>query len=138
MRDFFYYKAIISDGNTMLKGEIEILAAIVLNKGTVKQITTGRIARHSAYIISTLDALRQKRYIVKSKTKGYRITDKGIRALAEFYPGHPMINKAINNKLLRKQSSEASKAIKMIEQLSSEYDVKLNYLQNMRDNNITN
>lgn len=113
----------------MLKGEIEILAAIVLNKGTLKQITTGRIARCSSYVIPTIDTLRHKSYIVWRKTKGYQITDKGCRALAEFYPEHPALNRAICTRLLYKQSSEASRAIKTIEHLSSEYNNKINYLQ---------
>ncbi len=112
----------------MLKGEIEILAAIVLNKRTLKQLTTGRLARYSPYVHSTLESLRRKRYIVKHETKGYLITEKGIRALAEFYPGYAGANKVVNKKLSRKQADEVDKAIKMIEQLSSEYDIKIGEL----------
>ncbi|OGO43316.1 MAG: hypothetical protein A2137_07665 [Chloroflexi bacterium RBG_16_58_8] len=109
----------------MLKSETEILAAIILNKSTIKQIASGRTTRYSPYIILTLDSLKQKRYIVKSKTKGFQITDKGLKALAEFYPAHPVSNKAIYFKLLSKQASETSKAIKMIENLGSEYNTKI-------------
>jgi Mn-dependent DtxR family transcriptional regulator len=121
----------------MLKGEIEILAAIVLNKHTGKQLTTGRFARYNPYIISTLETLRQKKYIVNHKTKGYIITEKGIRALAEFYPKHEALNKAILHKLLRRQISEANKAIRMIEQLSSDYNVKMDGLQNVQGKDIS-
>jgi Mn-dependent DtxR family transcriptional regulator len=121
----------------MLKGEIEILAAIVLNKRTGKQLTTGRFARYSPYIISTLETLRQKEYIVHNKTKGYIITEKGIRALAEFYPKHEALDKAIHHKLLRQQTREANKAIRMIEQLSSDYNVKMDGLQKIKGKNIS-
>ena len=121
----------------MLKGEIEILAAIVLNKRTGKQLTTGRFARNSPYISSTFEALRQKKYIVDHKTKGYLITEKGIRALAEFYPNHEALNKAIHQRLLRRQNSEANKAIRMIERLSSDYNAKMESLQKMQDKNIS-
>ena len=97
----------------MLKGEIEILAAIMLNKRTEKQLTTGRLARYSPYLFSTLETLRQKRYIVDHKTRGYFITSKGIRALAEFYPAHEALNKAIQPRLLRRQVTEANNAVRI-------------------------
>jgi Mn-dependent DtxR family transcriptional regulator len=122
----------------MLKGEIEILAAIMLNKRTVRQVITGRLARYSPSIISTLETLSQKRYIIKHKTKGYLITEKGIIALAEFYPEHALLNKTIHAKLLRKQVSEANQAVKMIEQLSIEYDIKINGLQNLLGDKTSN
>ena len=109
----------------MLKGEIELLAAIFLNKRTFKQIATGRLARHSPYIMSNIGALKQRGYIVNHQTGGYAITDKGVRALAEYYPECVSINPAVSNKLLRKQASEASKAIKMIERLSSDYETNI-------------
>jgi DNA-binding PadR family transcriptional regulator len=118
-------KAIIVQGGNMLKGEIEILAAIFLNRRSVKQITNGRLARHSPYFISSLGTLRQRGYILKHQTKGYLITDKGVRALAEYYPEYMTLNKAIYAKLLRKQASEVNKAIKMIENLSNEYKTKI-------------
>lgn len=119
----------------MLKGEMEILASIVLNKRTLKQLTTGRLARYSPYVHSTLESLRRKKYIVKHKTRGYLIAEKGIRELVEFYPGYAGLNTAVFNRLSRKQADEANKAIKMIEQLSSEYDIKIGDLHSVQGKN---
>ena len=69
----------------MLKGESEILVDIFLNKRTYKQITTSLLARHCPYIISNVGTLKKKGYIVEQQTGGYAITDKGIRALGEYY-----------------------------------------------------
>ena len=38
----------------------------------------------------------------------------------------------VNNKLSRKQADEANKAIKMIEQLSSDYDIKIGDLNRVQ------
>jgi DNA-binding PadR family transcriptional regulator len=122
----------------MLKGEIEILAAILLNKGTTRQLTTGRLFRYSPSIVLTLETLLKKGYIVEHKTKGYAITGKGIRTLAEFSPGHAALNKVIFIRLLRRQADEASRAIRMIEQLGSEYNIKINELQDSPGNNTLN
>jgi DNA-binding PadR family transcriptional regulator len=122
----------------MLKGEIEILAAIVLNKGTAKQITNGRIARNSPFINSTIESLRRKGYIVKTRIKGYKITDKGFRVLGEYYPEHPALNKAIHTRLRQKQSEQASQAIKMIERLGNECTIKLDYLRNPHSKDLAN
>jgi Mn-dependent DtxR family transcriptional regulator len=122
----------------MLKGEIEILAAILLNKHTERQLTTGRLTRYSPSIVLTLETLLKKRYVVKHKTRGYVITRKGVRALAEFSPGHPSLNKLIFINLLRKQVDEASRAIRMIEQLCSEYDARISDFQDNPGDNTLN
>jgi DNA-binding PadR family transcriptional regulator len=114
----------------MLKGDIELLAAIFLNKNTVKQLTTGRLARHSPYIISSLNALMKKGYILKYQTKGYVITEKGISALAEFCPECLAFDRLVHSKLLRKQMSEVSKAVKAIELLGSDYEYKIDSMLN--------
>ena len=122
---------IASTGRHMLRGEAELLAAIFLNKRTVKQLTTGRLARHSPYIVSSLGMLSKSGYIINDQTKGYTITDKGVRALAEYFPEYIASNKAVYTRLLRKQAIEVNRAIKMIENLGNDYEDKIDSLLNL-------
>ena len=110
----------------MLKGEIEILAAILLNKRTGRQLTTSRLARHSPSIVLTLETLQKNRYIISHKTKGYIITDKGLRMLEELSSQHTALNTALFTRLLYAQTGEAGRAIRMIQQLGRDYESKIN------------
>lgn len=114
----------------MLKDETAILAAIFLNKNTVKQLVTSSLTRHSPYVISSLEALTKKGYVFKHRTKGYIITDKGIRALSEYFPECLSLDNVVRTKLLRKQMGEASKAVKAIEELRHDYEIKVTSLMN--------
>ena len=110
----------------MLKDEIEILVAIFLNKRTYKQIATGRLNRRSPYIMSNIGILKKKGYIVEHQSVGYSITDMGIIALGKYYPECVSINPAVSARL-RKHLSEATKAIKRIERLSSDYETNIGH-----------
>jgi len=116
----------------MLKGEIAILNSVLFYKGNVKQFITPRVARHSPFFFITLNNLMDKGYIICNKPKGYQITDKGIRVLAEFYPKNPELKKTIQTRLMRRQSSDINKAIKMMEQLKSDYYLFINHLQRLK------
>ena len=99
----------------MLKGEIEILAAIALNKCTNKQIANNRIARSSTYITSTVDSLVRRGFIIGSKSKGYQLSPSGARVLLEFLPKNEGLS--AYKRLLGEHSARAKEAINAIELL---------------------
>ena len=113
----------------MLKGEIEILAAIALNKRTAKQIKSYRIARYSSYINATINSLIHHGYIRVDRFREYQLTDKGTRAFIEFCPDHNILSKLAHAKLLHEHTDKVGEAIKLIENLGIEYNLKLNGIQ---------
>ena len=114
----------------MTKGEIEILTAVALKKRTYKQIASSRIARSSKYILPIIDSLVQFGYLSKSKLNGYQLTAKGILALLEFLPDDTVTNNPTLYRLSHKYLTRAKEAEKMIETLSTEYNMKVERLQN--------
>jgi len=116
----------------MLKGEIEILAAIALNKRTAKQIKSCRIARYSSYINSTINSLIRRGYISTDRFKEYQLTEKGSRAFIEFCPDHSTLSKLAHVRLLHEHTDKVGEAIKLIENLGIEYNIKLNGIQNQQ------
>ena len=114
----------------MIKGEIEILTAIVLNKGTAKQITSSRIARSSSYINSTIHSLVEQGYIVKNRYHGYQITQKGTRAFMEYSPNREALERVAHSKVAHEHTNKAEEAIRMIENLGIEYFMKMEDFQN--------
>ena len=116
----------------MLKGEIEILKAVALNKCTFKQITNSQVARNSPYIISTINALVQHGYLTKSETQDYQLTAKGARALFQFLPANTTTSKTALYRLLHKHLARAKGAVKMIETLGTEYTKMVEELENQK------
>ena len=83
----------------MLKGEIEILSSIALNKCTMKHIINGRIARDNMYVITAFDSMVKDGFIHENKASEYRLTPKGIRALLQH--GN---NREVSRKILLSRS----------------------------------
>lgn len=106
----------------ILKGELEILAAIALKKRTAKQITNSRIARYSPYINATLDSLVGRGYIIRNGLREYQLTKLGNRVFLEYYPDLEALGKLACEKLLHEQADKVSDAIRMIEDLGTEYN----------------
>ncbi len=106
----------------MLKGEIQILSAIILNKCTAKQIMSSRLARSSSYISSTIISLERRGYIIKRNPKGYQLTDKGARAFLEFCPNRETLIKLAQEKLLHRYTDRAKEAIDAIKILGIKYN----------------
>ena len=113
----------------MLKGEIEILAAIALNKRTTKQIKSFRVARYSSYINATINSLVRRGYISTDRLRGYQLTDKGARAFLEFCPDNNTLSKLAHAKLLHDHKDKVGEAIKLIENLGIEYNTKIDEMQ---------
>ena len=84
----------------MLKGEIDILSSIALNKCRMKQIVNSRIVRDNVYIKATFDSMVKDGLIRESKSREYHLTLKGIRALLKFGNNHGISSKVIRGKLL--------------------------------------
>jgi predicted transcriptional regulator len=114
----------------MLRGELDILVAIALNKGTTKQITSSRIARSSSYVKSTIESLLREGYICGSQSKGYQITDKGAQAIVESDTSVEALTRLAHNRLQRGFSNKAKEAIKLIKKLGIDYDVSVEGLSN--------
>lgn len=91
----------------MLKGEIDILSSIALNKCTMKQIVNSRIVRDNVYIIATFDSMVKKGFIRERKSKEYHLTLKGIRALLEFGKDREISSKVLRRKLLHHFQDDA-------------------------------
>lgn len=108
----------------MLKGEIEILSSIALNKGKMKQIINDRIARDNIYIMATVDSLVKQGFIQKSKFREYQLTPKGIRVLMEFGNNRDILRRILQSKLLSEYSDKASEAVKKIEGLVENHSAK--------------
>jgi predicted transcriptional regulator len=84
----------------MLKGEIGILSSIALNKCKMKQIVNSRIVRDNVYVTATFDSMVKDGFIRESKSREYRLTLKGIRALLEFGNDHEISSRVLRGKLL--------------------------------------
>ena len=69
--------------NMILKGEIEILRSIALNKCKTKQIINSKIVRDNVYVIATFDSMVKNGLIQESRPREYRLTLKGVRTLLE-------------------------------------------------------
>jgi len=85
----------------MLKGEIEILSNIALNRCKMKQIINGRIARNNMYVIATFDSLVKNGFIHESKLREYHLTPKGFRALLEFGNNREILKRILRHELFR-------------------------------------
>ena len=114
----------------MLKSEIEILTAVALNKCTYKQIASSSMARSSPYIISTIDSLVRRGYLIKDKSKRYHLTIKGTRALAIFLPDNTTLRKTALYRLLHEHLVKAEESVNMINKLGNNYANRLDRLQN--------
>ncbi|NHJ85995.1 MAG: hypothetical protein FK734_11070 [Asgard group archaeon] len=112
----------------MLKGELEILSAIALNKHTRKQISNSHIARNNQFIISTIDSLLRDGYIIKIHPIGYQLTLKGFETLVELLPNNSINNYSMVYRLLHDRIIRTNEAVKLIETLSSEVIKKLEEL----------
>lgn len=84
----------------MLKGEIEILSSIALNKCKMKHIINSRIARDNMYVITAFDSMVKRGFIQKSKSGEYHLTLKGIRALLQFGNKREISRKILRGKLI--------------------------------------
>jgi predicted transcriptional regulator len=115
---------------TMLKGEIEILSSIALSRGKIKQIINSRIIRDNVYIMATVDSLVKRGFIQKIKSREYRLTPKGIRALMEFGNNRETLKRILQSQLLRHYTDRASEAVKMIKSLVYKYSVKTKEIKN--------
>jgi len=112
----------------MLKGEIDILSSIVLNKGNVRQITSSRIARSNSYVITTVQSLEKRGYIIKAAANTYHLTTRGIQAFMEFCPNHEVLNRLAYSKMLRSQLERTRNAITLIEKLGNAYSARVDCL----------
>ena len=91
----------------MLKGEIDILSSIALNKCKMKQIVNSRILRDNVYVIATFDSMVKNGLIRENKSREYHLTSKGIRALLEFGSDHEISSKVLRGKLLHQFQDDA-------------------------------
>ena len=91
----------------MLKGEIEILTNIALNKCKMRQIIEGRIARDNLYIMVTVESMVKNGFIQESKSKEYHLTLKGVRALLEFGNNREISRKILHSQLFSQYSEKS-------------------------------
>lgn len=85
----------------MLKGELEILASIALNKCKMKQIINSRIVRNNPYVVATVDSMVKHGFIQSSNLGEYRLTLKGVQALLEFGNTREITSKILHSELFR-------------------------------------
>lgn len=84
----------------MLKGEIEILSSIALNRCKMKQLINGRIIRDNLYVTATVDSMVKEGFIRENKSREYCLTLKGMLVLLEFGNNHEIFRKISLSKLL--------------------------------------
>ena len=114
----------------MLKGEIEILTTIALNRCTFKQIAGIRLARSSTYIISTIESLVRRGYIIKNESKGYQLTEKGAKTTLQYSNEYRALRELAMARLQSEYSARTKVAINMIETLGNEYAKQVAVAQN--------
>ena len=91
----------------MLKGEIEILRSIALNKCKAKQIINSKIVRDNVYVIATFDSMVKDGFIQESRPREYRLTLKGVRTLLEFNDNGKILKKILPRQLFSEYSDKA-------------------------------
>jgi len=67
----------------------------------------GRIIRDNVYAMATFDSMVKNGLIQESKTKEYRLTLKGIRALLEFGNNREISRKILRSELFSQYSDKA-------------------------------
>jgi len=92
----------------MLKGEIEILSSIAVNKCRMKHIINSRIARDNMYVIAAFDSMVKGGFIQKSKVGEYHLTLKGFRALLQFGNKREISRKILRGKLIYQLDNKSS------------------------------
>ena len=92
----------------MLKGEIEILSSIAVNKCKMKHIINSRIARDNMYVLTVFDSMVKSGFIRKSKAGEYHLTLKGFRALLQFGNKREISRKILHGKLIYQLDNKSS------------------------------
>jgi predicted transcriptional regulator len=91
----------------MLKGKIEILSSIALNKCKMEQLIGGRITRDNLYIASTVNSLIEHGFIQNNNPGEYRLTLEGIRALLKFGNDREISRKVLRSELFHQYLDES-------------------------------
>jgi predicted transcriptional regulator len=92
----------------MLKGEIEILSSIALNKCKMRHIINSRIARDNMYVITAFDSMIKDGFIHENKANEYRLTLKSIRALLQFSNNRELSRKILHSKSIYQTNDKST------------------------------